>query len=262
VTARDVSGSDMPRLPWSARRDGSAIQDTALAALLEGGELPAGAAAELRPVADMLAALRAGAASDELTGLAAAQAEFRHAGPARPHRSRRQRPARLRGKAAAAAVIAAIGLAGAGAAAYAGALPASWQQFAHRTIGAPAPRQDDGDARSGPHGTGRAAEGLCTAYQRARVHGTADQQAAALRKLVRAAGGAGNVTAFCAAVPRAHSSAGRAHPHHATRPVTHPAKRPNRRPPGRRSKPPPGPPSVHVPGAPAAHPSAHPSAHP
>jgi hypothetical protein len=262
----------MPSFPWPARRDGSALEDTALTALLESGELPDGAAARLRPVADMLAALRAEAASDELTGLAAAQAEFRRriAQPARPRQPRlrqprRRRPVRLASvlgaRAATAAAVVVIGLGGAGAAAYAGALPASLQQLAHAAIGAPAPRQAGSGALPGSHAAGPAAGGLCTAYQRARIHGTAGQQAAALRRLVKAAGGAANVTGFCAAVPRGHSSPARAHPspHHGRRPATHASKRQNGRPPGRQPKPPQGPPVSHAPGQPAAHPSAHPA---
>ena len=205
MTGGGVPGSDMPILPWSASRDGSGFEDPALAALLAGGELPPGAAAQLWPVADMLAALNAGPAGDELTGLAAAQAEFRRriARPARAHRSRRLRPARLAsllgGKAAAAAVIAAIGLGGAGAAAYAGALPGSWQQFAHRTIGAPDARQVGGGTRARPSPAARPAQEECAAY----LHGTAAKKERALRDLAKAAGGAGNVATYCAAVPRA-----------------------------------------------------------
>jgi hypothetical protein len=207
----------MPSFPWPARRDGSALEDTALTALLEGGELPDDTAARLRPLADMLAALKAEPAGDELTGLAAAQAEFRRrmAEPARPGMPRRRRPVRLASllsaRAAAAAAVVAIGLGGA-AAAYAGALPASLQQFAHSAIGAPAPRQAGSGTRSGARAAGSAAHGLCTAYQRARIHGTAAQRAAALRNLVRAAGGAAKVPAFCAAVPRGRSSPARARP--------------------------------------------------
>jgi hypothetical protein len=236
----------MPRFPWSARRDGSALEDTALAALLEGSELPADAAAQLRPVADMLAALRTGPASDELTGLAAAQAEFRRiVRPARPHRSRRLRPARLAsllGAKAAAAAIVAIGLGGAGAAAYAGALPASWQQFAHRTIGAPAPRPANSGTRARPNHAGRPAHGECTAYR----HGTAAEKGTVLRDLVKAAGGAGNVAKYCTAVPRAGSAPARPHP--AGRVTTHPAKGPS----DRRPKRPTGPPAGHASGPPSA----------
>jgi hypothetical protein len=233
VTGRDVSGSDMPRLPWPAGR--SALEDTALAGLLDGNELPSGAAAELRHVADMLAALRAGPGSDELAGLAAVRAEFRRrvAGPARPGRSRRRGPARLAfrlgAKAAAAAAIVAIGLGSAGAAAYAGALPGSWQQFAHRTIGAPAPHQTGGSTRARPNPAGHPAQGECTAY----LHGTAAKKRAALRDLVKAAGGAGNVAAFCAALARARSEPARPQPtgrvttRPAKGPADHRSKRPN-----------------------------------
>jgi hypothetical protein len=153
----------------------------------------------------------------------------------------------------------AIGLGGA-AAAYAGALPASLQQFAHSAIGAPAPRQAGVGTRSGAHAAGRAADGLCTAYQRARIHGTAAQRAAALRNLVKAAGGGANVTAFCASVSRGHPSPARAHPspHHG-KPAGRPSKQKNGRPPGHQSKSPEGPAATHVPGQPAAHPSAHPA---
>lgn len=253
----------MPSFPWPARRDGSALEDTALTALLAGGELPDGAAAGLRPVADMLAALKAEPAGDELTGLASAQAEFRRriTQPASPRRPRRRRPVRLASllgaKAATAVVVVVVGLGGAGAAAYAGALPGSLQQFAHSTIGAPTPRQAGSGARSGPHAAVRAA-GLCTTYQRARIHGSAAQQAAALRHLVGAAGGAAHVTAFCAAVPRGHSSPARAHPpHHGKQPPGRPSKHKNANPPGHQSKRPDGPPVTHVAGRPAAHPSAH-----
>jgi hypothetical protein len=111
--------------------------------LLGGNGLPAGSGAELRPVADVLAALTARPGGDELTGLAGARAEFRRrvAVSAQVRRSRRRRSvglvSRLGVRAAAAAAVVAMGFGGAAAAAYAGALPTSWQQFAHRAIGAP-----------------------------------------------------------------------------------------------------------------------------
>jgi hypothetical protein len=143
VTGGGVSGSDMPSLPWTARQDVSPAEDTSLSALLAGNGLPAGADAELRPVADVLAALTARPAGDEMTGLAAARAEFRrHVVPVTVRRSPRhgrgRLASRLSAKAAAAAAVMVVGLGGAAAAAYAGALPSSWQQLAHRTIGAPA----------------------------------------------------------------------------------------------------------------------------
>jgi hypothetical protein len=144
VSGGGVSGSDMPSLPWAARQDVSPAEDTSLAALLAGNGLPADAGAELRPVADVLASLTARPGSDELTGLAAAQAEFRRrvAGPAQVRRSRHWRPgglvSRLGVKVSTAAAVVVMGFGGAAAAAYANALPSSWQQFAHRTFGAPA----------------------------------------------------------------------------------------------------------------------------
>jgi hypothetical protein len=143
VTGGGVSGNDMPSLPWTARQDVSPAEDTPLESLLAGNGLPSGAGAELRPVADALAALGAHPAGDELTGLAAARAEFRRrvAEPVRVRQSHRWRSvglvSRLGVRVASAAAVVAMGLGGAAAVAYAGALPTSWQQFAHRTIGAP-----------------------------------------------------------------------------------------------------------------------------
>ena len=149
----------MPNLPWTARPDVSPAEDPSLAALLAGRGLPADAGAELRPVADVLAALTARPAGGELAGLAGAAAEFRrHAG--RPAPARRPACWRLGGLGArlgvrvgAAAAVVAVGLGGAAAAAYAGVLPGSWQQFAHATIGAPAhPAGHDTPARTATDG--------------------------------------------------------------------------------------------------------------
>lgn len=143
MTGGGVSGNDMPSLPWTARQDVSPVDDAFLESLLAGNGLQAGAGAELRPVADALAALGAHPAGDELTGLAAARAEFRRrvAVPVEVRQSRRWRSvglvSRLGVRVASAAAVVVVGFGGAAAAAYAGALPSSWQQFAHRTIGAP-----------------------------------------------------------------------------------------------------------------------------
>jgi hypothetical protein len=246
----------MPSYPWSASRDGSGFEDTALAALLAGSELPPGAAARLQPVADVLAALNEAPAGEEVAGLAAAQAEFRRtvARSARARRPRRARPAvlgsLLGAKAAAAAAVAVVGLGGVATAAYAGALPGSWQQFAHRVIGAPAPHRADSGAPADPH----AAYWLCTAYLHATTGSAA--QTAAFRNLVRAAGGAGHVTAFCAAVPRPRSSPPL--PYRSTQPQGRPAGRPS----PHRTGPPTGRPSPHPTGPPTGRPSPHPTAHP
>ncbi|HEY5989562.1 MAG TPA: hypothetical protein VIV12_24760, partial [Streptosporangiaceae bacterium] len=197
----------MPNFPWRARRGGSAIEDTSLAALLTGTELPADAAAGLQPVADVLAALRAGPASDELAGEAAALAEFRRriGVSIHPRGSRRRRPillsTLLTAKGAAAAAIAAVSLSGAAAAAT-GNLPATLQTFAHNTVGAPAPPSSHASGSHGspvgPDATGPAKHGLCTAYEHAKTHGSAAfKNSVAFKNLVRAAGGADNVDAFC-----------------------------------------------------------------
>jgi hypothetical protein len=246
----------MPSYPWSAGRDGSGFEDTALAALLAGSELPPGAAARLQPVAEVLAALNAAPAGEEMAGLAAARAEFRRtvARPGRARRPRRARPAMvssLGAKVAAAAAVAIVGLGGLATAAYAGALPGSWQQFAHRMIGAPAPHRADSGAPADPH----AAYRLCTAYLHATA-GSAAQRAAAFRNLVRAAGGAGHVTAFCAAAPRPSSSPPL--PHRSPRPQGRPAGRPSPHPTG----PPAGRPSPHRSGRPSPHPTGPPSGRP
>jgi hypothetical protein len=260
VTGGGVSGSDMPILPWTAREDLSSAEDTSLAALLAGNGLPAGADAELRPVADVLAALTARPAGDELTGLAAARAEFRRrvVAPVQVRQSPRRRPgglaSRLGAKAAAAAAVVVMGLGGTAAAAYTDALPGSWQQFAHRTIGAPA----HGPGHQTPAGAGAAGSAVdrpCAAYRSAVAHGTASQQASALRNLVQAAGGAGKATAWCAAVPRSshpaygtHPSgplAGHGSPHHAGAP--HPARPPAAWPFAHRGWPPGAPPAPGTP---------------
>jgi hypothetical protein len=155
VTGSGVSGSDMPSLPWTSRPDVSPAWDTSLESLLAGSGLPTGAGPELRPVADVLAALSARPAGDELTGLAAATAEFRRhlvrpaQGRQPPHRRPGGLASRLGVKVAAATALVVMALGGAAAAAYAGVLPSSWQQFAHSAFGAPA-------YRAGHHASARA----------------------------------------------------------------------------------------------------------
>jgi len=133
----------MPKFLWTARPDASPAEDASLAALLDGNEPPADAGAGLRPVADVLAALGASPGGDELTGLPAAQAEFRRhvVAPAQARQSHRWRPvslvSRLGLRLGTATAVVVVGLGGAAAAGYAGALPTCWQQFAHATIGAP-----------------------------------------------------------------------------------------------------------------------------
>ena len=258
MTRRDVSDGDMPNFPWPNRRDASWIDDAALAALLAGTELPPDGGAELRPVADVVAALKAPPGSDELAGEGVAMAEFSHrfGSSVLPHcRSRRRRPtlvtSLLSAKAAAVAAIAAVAVgAAATTAAFAGVLPDPLQQFAHQTFGAPAAHQDKAPAAHpagsatpvGPNAHSQAAFGLCTAYKQATANGTAEQKAVAFRNLVKAAGGAANVAAFCAAVPNPGASSS---PHPTGPPSTQPT----------------GPPSTHPTGPPSTHPTGPPSTH-
>jgi hypothetical protein len=204
VTGYVVSDDDMPNIPWPGRRDTSAIEDAALAALLSGhqpDDLPAG----LQPAADVVAALMARPAGDELAGETLAMAEFRKRVGVSDlsRRSRRRRPAVLTSlmsaKVAVAAAAVAITLGGVATAAYAGALPASAQSIAHDWIDAPAAHKGSHPAgpASGPVATRPAAHPLCAAYAQAAAHGTAAQKAAAFRKLAAAAGGATKIGAYC-----------------------------------------------------------------
>src|SRR5215471_4339696 len=217
----------MPNLWWLSSQDAPEIPDAALAALLAGAEPDQGLAPGLRPLADGLAALRARPARDELAGEAAALAEFCHrAGvPVPVSRSRRRRhpllTPLLSARAAAAAAVAALSLGGFATAAFAGALPAPAQQFAHHTFGAPPANGGQPTSThpaaattpAGPDATGPAAFGLCTAWAHAKAHGSPSQQATAFRNLATAAGGASNITAYCATVPHpGPSSSHTSHP--------------------------------------------------
>jgi hypothetical protein len=257
----------MPNLCWLSRQDAPDVGDASLAALLAGAEPGQGVPPGLQPLADALASLTARAASDELAGEDAALAEFHHrvGAPVPVHRSRHRRhpvlTPLLSARAAAVAAVAALGLGGFATAAFAGALPAPAQQFAHHTFGAPDP--DGGQPTgthpaaattpAGPQATGAAASGLCTAWAHAKAHGTSSQQAVAFRNLAAAAGGASNVTAYCAAVPHPAPS-----PSHSSHPASHPAGPP--------ASHPAGPPASHTTGPPTSHPTPHatpkPTSHP
>jgi hypothetical protein len=216
MTGHGVSDSDMPTFPWQTQAEARALD-----ALLAGNYgRPEEAPAELRPVAEVLVALQAPPDQREVAGWGHALTEYRdmagrpgmHSRTGIPGRSRSRRPRLvappLGAKLAAAAGAAAIAVLGAGAAAaYTGSLPAALQKFAHAAIAAPgvrkgssAPAEGTGGPR-GPSVTGPAAYGLCNAYQHAEEHGTASQRAVAFRNLVSAAGGVGQVTAYCASVP-------------------------------------------------------------
>jgi len=258
----------MPNFPWLSGQDAPEIEDASLAALLAGPEPAEGLAPGLQPLADALAALTAGPARDELVGETAALAEFgnRVGVPVPVSRSRHRRhpllTPLLSARAAAATAVAALSLGGFATAAFAGALPAPAQQFAHHTFGAPAADGGQptgthpsatttpaGPDATGPNATGPAAFGLCTAWAHAKAHGTSSQQAVAFRNLAAAAGGASNVAAYCAAVPHpGASSSHTAHP--AGPPVSHPAGKPASHPAGKPSSHP----TPHATGQPTSHP--------
>ena len=251
MTDPGVPHDDMLSSRWHSRMDIPEIGDEALDALLAQDRGPGEAAAPLRPVADVLAALRAAPSHGELTGLDPVLAEFRGAGgtPDGFHRSRPRRPARLRTllSVKVAGAVAAVVLGGSVAAAYAGVLPAGLQKIAHNSIAAPAasakpsPHQPP-SAKPGPHPThragapvgpdpgGPATHGLCTAYSHAEAHGSAAQQAVAFRNLAAAAGGGDKVAAYCASTPRPGNGAHGKPAGHATGPAT---PRPAHTPPGK-----------------------------
>jgi hypothetical protein len=258
MTGSGVPYGDMPNFPWSGRREAAPLSDAALAALLTGADLPVGAPAELRGVAEALAALTGSPAGDELAGEAVALAAFRdRLGVPGPVARRRRRPpllAPVLSAKAAAVAITALTLGGLATAAYAGALPAPAQQFVHSVIGAPAahPTAAGHPAGSaspvGPDATGHPAYGLCTAWAHAKAHGTHKQQAVAFRNLASAAGGAASVAAFCAAVPHPGSTG-----HPTGRPTAHPT-------PSHPGKPTAHPTPSHSTGKPTPHPTpSHPT---
>jgi hypothetical protein len=244
----------MQNFSGPGRRDVPLISDASLAALLAGAPLPPGSAPELRPVAEALAELTGRPAEGELDGEAETLAAFRHQfsgpGPAR-HAARQGRPRpRPRPLAAIAAVAAAtiLGFGGVAMAAFAGALPGGLQRLAHDIIGAPTASAQPAANSSPllPAAPGQHGLGLCTAWRRAKMHGTHKQQAAAFRELAVAAGGASpaKVTAYCNAVMRLG---------------TPPPHRP--RPPGHSGNPA-GSPKRHGSGKPTALPSPHGSGKP
>lgn len=116
--------------------------DAAFEALLAGNLPPAEAPAELRSLAEAIAALSLAPAGRELAGEPTARAAYRGrfgraARCARTHRPRsRVVGFILRAKLAVAVAVAAGTLTSA---AYAGVLPAPVQRLAHRTLGAPSP---------------------------------------------------------------------------------------------------------------------------
>lgn len=242
----------MPNSTWPNRRDVPLISDASLAALLAGEELPPDAVSQLWPLAKTLAELAGRPAEDELEGEADTLAAFRdcfgaHGSAHRMGRNSRQRlryrPLPLTAAAAAATVL---GLGGLATAAYAGALPAGLQRFAHDIIGAPAAGAQPVTRPSPaiPAAPGQPGYGLCTAWAHAKAHGTRKQQAVAFNELAAAAGGPANVTAYCTAAARMPPSSrpAPAPSHHSGKPA--------------------GLPTPHGPGKPTALPTPHGSGEP
>jgi len=144
-----------------------------------------------------------------------------------------------------------------GAAAYTGSLPAGLQDLAHTTVGAPAAahgksadHRPAGSAAKtektavGPDATGHAAFGLCTAWDRAQAHGKAADKSVAFHNLATAAGGANEITTYCAKVPHPGvSPTGEPTTDQAGKPTTDPAGKPTTNPAGR--------PATHLSGKPA-----------
>jgi len=262
----------MTNFTGPSRQDAPLISDASLAALLAGAELPPGSAPQLQPLARTLAELAGRPTEDELDGEADTLTAFRDyfGAPGPAHRRRPKRRQLLRSRSlplrAAAAAATILGLGGLATAAYAGALPAGLQRIAHDIIGAPAAGAQPA-GRPSPHipaATGQAAYGLCTAWAHAKAHGTRKQQAAAFNALAAAAGGPGNVTAFCAATVRTAPPSSRPAPtpsDHSGKPTALPTPHGSGRPTGlptpQGSDKPTGLPTPHRSGKPGALPTPH-----
>jgi hypothetical protein len=222
------SGGEMPEFPFPRRGGDRPIPGVVLDRLLDGdfAEHPTPAVTVL---AALLAAAAAPASGRELAGQKAAVAAFVRERDAGGHRHsaarRRSMLATLLGtKLAAAAAAGAVGFGGLAAAAYAGALPAPIQDFAHQTVGAPAASTDHSGAASqgpahengsageqatagqsgqpvGPDATGPSKHGLCTAFAEEKAeNGSVDAKSVAFQAVANAAGGADNIDEFCADV--------------------------------------------------------------
>jgi len=148
MTGPDASSGEMPRvqIPGRAGRD---EDDLVLDMILDRRPLPQDAPPGMRALADKLVGLAAAPDGGELPGESAALAAFVRSGsPASaltlagepPGGHRRHRLVASRARLSAAVAVVVVGLSGTAAAAYAGVLPASVQNLAHRVIDAPAAR--------------------------------------------------------------------------------------------------------------------------
>jgi len=277
----DLDG-DMSFLPWHPSQADRSHDERSFEALLDGTPLPPDAPTTDLFLADVMEALTAPAAADELAGLHRAQAAYttllavqRRRGGTYRRRSKMRSPL-SHPKIATALAAGVLGLGGFSAAAYAGALPDTAQQVAHHVIGAPdsrpdhpghpakgadhAPEQTGAPTATpvGPDATGAAAFGLCNAWSHANE--MSSQGSVAFANLAAAAGGADQVEAYCAAVSHPGSATAShptgkptALPTHPVGPTDHPTGKPTALPTH-----PVGPPSG-VPGSPTDHPTGKPS---
>lgn len=207
MSGPDATSAEMPGFPF-LRRPAMPLDESVLDALLTGQSLPPDAPEQARTVAHMLASLADPAVPGALAGEADARRAFAGAASlasASPATRRRawRRPRRfaasLTRKLAAALIAVTVGLGGAAAAAYAGALPAPIQDLAHDAIGAPGAHRPPPDAPE----IHRAVSGQCAAYERAKNHGGSVAVATEFARLASAAGGAGKIDAYCASVQKA-----------------------------------------------------------
>jgi hypothetical protein len=182
MSGSDASSPEMPGFPLS-RRPAMPLDESVLDALLTGRSLPPDAPCQARAVADMLASLADPAVPGALAGEAAARRAFaRAASPASTSRAggqhRRQAPRRLPAalttRLAAAAMACIVALGGVAAAAYAGALPAAIQDFAHRVIDAPAAQHHapNPPGQQRPDGSATSPQGRATGSTKPAAHPT------------------------------------------------------------------------------------------
>src|SRR5579859_4601851 len=210
----DLPG-DMPNL--RPKHEQTAFDEDGLERLLSGYPPLPDAPAETRLVGELLTALSAPAAGDELRGSASALRAYRaRFGMSTHPRLRRLRPAVLTSlfatKLLAASAAGAVAVGGLAAAAFSSSLPDTAQNVAHHLIDAPPASHSHKDSGKtgtpvGPDPTGTAGFGLCNAYAHAKVHGKSVDHSVAFQNLATAAGGAANIDAFCAKIPHPSDSA-------------------------------------------------------
>jgi hypothetical protein len=218
---------DMPNSPWNTPSWSSEPDD--LDGLLYAADRGTPPSADLRPAADVVAALTAPPSPGELRGLDAALVAFRaEHGMSPTYPRHRYRARRMRARFVVAGSAFAVAFGGATAAAFTGVLPPPAQKVAHALVGAPPvsapPSRSAGSGQSthaAPGGVITSGQprvaGLCTAYRAASKHGhTRFLHSTSFQRLAAAAGGVNRIDAFCAAVPSRGAGTGRNAPPPAT----------------------------------------------